>query len=53
MYNILYCMRQTLVKKNTVLNMKGMIIMSLLELEQINLELDELKENIIELGDSL
>ncbi|NLO93101.1 MAG: peptide chain release factor 2 [Clostridiaceae bacterium] len=33
--------------------MKGMIIMSLLELEQINLELDELKENIIELGDSL
>jgi hypothetical protein len=46
-------MRQTLVKKNTVLNMKGMIIMSLLELEQINLELDELKENIIELGDSL
>ena len=39
--------------KEHSLKYEGMIIMSLLELEQINLELDRLKENIIELGDSL
>lgn len=33
--------------------MKGMIDVSLLELEQAGLELEVLKENIIELGDSL